>query len=199
MTYAVQNLFAVRKRRGTPPRPDRPDFAAFVARLREARGLTQEQLAEHANVDKETISRVERGGSPWGARSARAVFEALFMLLPLTREEATKFLEHTGLDPKFYDAALQRRALAGPAADAEVDARFLRAASGLLLELARSAGHEQTLFMLRGAFFAVTTLKAAAEETQTLTVKGPPGPSPIPGAIEHTETDYEVKRPKKAG
>ena len=42
-------------------RPEAEKFGAVVRRLREARGLTQEQLAERADVSATYVGFVERG------------------------------------------------------------------------------------------------------------------------------------------
>ena len=39
-----------------------PDFGRSIRKLRKARGLTQEELAEHADLSSDTIRRLELAG-----------------------------------------------------------------------------------------------------------------------------------------
>ncbi len=53
------------------------DIALQVIELREAHGLTQEQLAERCGIDQGDISRIERGSTSPTARTLQRIAEAL--------------------------------------------------------------------------------------------------------------------------
>jgi len=53
------------------------DIALQIICLREKRGLTQAQLAEHCGIDQGDISRIERGSTSPTARTLQRIAEAL--------------------------------------------------------------------------------------------------------------------------
>jgi len=53
------------------------DIATQIVELRERRGLTQAELAERCGMDREAISRMERGSTSPTARTLQRVAEAL--------------------------------------------------------------------------------------------------------------------------
>ena len=69
-----------------------PRMAALLHELRQGRGISQQQLAAHANVNASVVSRAERGGdaklSTWGK-----LFEGLGYRLLI---DATELAEETG-------------------------------------------------------------------------------------------------------
>ena len=67
-------------------------IAANVRRLREARDLTQEQLAEAADLDVRQVQRIERASLNFGVVALVSLAEALDV-------SATRLLKFAELDP----------------------------------------------------------------------------------------------------
>lgn len=77
-------------------------FGRFIARLRRARGLTQEQLAERSGLSAASIRRGEASETcPWRPSAARDVLVALEgpreKPTPLSEADHTAYIEFTGL------------------------------------------------------------------------------------------------------
>lgn len=64
------------RRRDVPQRPD-PALAALLRRLREERGITQEELACGAGVTMSALSRIERGLNSPGWETVTRISRAL--------------------------------------------------------------------------------------------------------------------------
>lgn len=60
-----------------PVRKPRPKLRrTFLKEWRDYRGLTQEQAADRLNIDRSTLSRIERGESPYNQGLLEAAAEA---------------------------------------------------------------------------------------------------------------------------
>ncbi len=85
------------ERRERPPtRPDvNPYISVTVRRLREGQGITQQGLAEEANITLETLGRLERGGTSPRMNTMEAVADGLGLTLPELIDEIVHTREET--------------------------------------------------------------------------------------------------------
>jgi transcriptional regulator with XRE-family HTH domain len=186
---------------GKKPRPERGELAKLFSRLRRDRGLTQEELAELAHIDQETIARVEQDRGPnWRRSTALEVFETLFRRLPISAEDSKAFLRLTGLDQKYYESL--KKSLENESSPA-VD-RVVLSVSGFLSDMTRAIGPEQTIAIIRGCWITVATLGQAAKDQPipdakiTAVFAGPKKYNRKLGAVEQTEVEYFVPPPDES-
>jgi transcriptional regulator with XRE-family HTH domain len=91
-------------------------FGQLLKDLRDARGLTQDQLADAAHVSGQTIRRAEASETcPWKRSNALAVYRALQQRAPLTPRERDAYLEATNLKGLAEHAVELAAAVAAPA------------------------------------------------------------------------------------
>lgn len=127
-----------RRQRGRPPKtPVDPPFPNRIRELREARGLTQQQLADEAQLSKQQISALERGAKQIVPSTGRRIAVALGCALadlfgdgpagsiPLVLTIASAFSEER---PQSFEAPALRRIALG--------ARLERVAECLAAEIA---------------------------------------------------------------
>jgi transcriptional regulator with XRE-family HTH domain len=69
--------------------PDTPLIGPALAKVREARGLSQRQLAQQSGVAQATISRIEQGHDCW--------LDTLFLLLDVIGVRPAEFMLDAGL------------------------------------------------------------------------------------------------------
>lgn len=77
-----------------------PTSGEILKAMRQARGLTQQQVAAAVGVQRETIARAETDSErQWQGRTAWQVFEALAQARRFTLPEAVDFMHAAGLHP----------------------------------------------------------------------------------------------------
>ena len=78
-----------------PPLPPDPALGLAIKELREARGLTQEELASRADTTIGTISRMESAKSAPAWATVMQVIEAMGVSLPALAEAVVKARRRT--------------------------------------------------------------------------------------------------------
>jgi transcriptional regulator with XRE-family HTH domain len=153
------------------------NFGELVSRLRKERGLTQSDLADRVDVDKETIAKVEQGvGRQWRPSTARRIFETLSKIAPVSARDAAAYSEATGVvtatpQPGHGEEDLQRRRL-----------------HRLLDDLVLVAGHQRIANILI-ALSEAMEIDRRLSTGERFTVKHPPVQRQ--GFVEQTEVEYE--------
>jgi len=131
------------RRREERARPSSPAFGRRLRPLREARGLNQKRLAELADVDASTISRLESGGRG----VSREVVDRLAQALETTPDQYGELLRAAGFLPDEAAILLEEPELARlsqllAADDVTADHReLLRAYLRLALSHAEALGY----------------------------------------------------------
>lgn len=106
---------------------ERLHFAALVRPARQRRGLSQKSLAEHANVDRTTISNIERGAGSPQEDVLRRIFAALGVATDVVQHEPEVELWIAMMTELLSNVPVERRHLAADAAIATL-AAHVRAA-----------------------------------------------------------------------
>jgi transcriptional regulator with XRE-family HTH domain len=181
---------------GRPLKRPREGLGQLLHVLRLGRGLTQDRLAELAEVDRETISKMESSrGKAWKPQTARRVYEVLMREAEISREDSDAYIKHTGLEPSLYDqvkAAMvaERNTPRTPHIDT-----FITRAEPILRQIASAVGPDTAMGMLHGLVIAstylTTQMRDRAGGTSPLVHRSAPRPRPDLGAVEHTETEYD--------
>jgi transcriptional regulator with XRE-family HTH domain len=83
-----------------PPLPPDPALGLAIKKLREARGLTQEELASRANTTVGTVSRVESAKTAPAWATVMQIIAALDVSLP----ELAQAVEKARRSPERADA-----------------------------------------------------------------------------------------------
>lgn len=94
-----------------------PEFGARLARLREARGLAQNQLARMAGLDPSSVSRIEKGERG----VSREVVDRIAEALDLTAAQRVELLQAAGYLPSVVASLLSEPDLARLAALFKLD------------------------------------------------------------------------------